>query len=153
MTKPNATCLICKKSFYAKPYLFKMGCGKYCSQKCYWIDKKGKIMKNKGRPLSPEHRAKLSGPNANNWQGGISTQNEIERKRVEYRIWRIAVFTRDDYTCQICGQKGGHLHTDHIKPFSKYPELRYAIDNGRTLCVSCHLRTETYGGRMLRYGT
>ena len=34
---------------------------------------------------------------------------------------------------------------DHVKPWALYPELRYDLDNGRTLCVPCHKKTETYG--------
>jgi 5-methylcytosine-specific restriction endonuclease McrA len=82
-----------------------------------------------------------------NWQGGITPINEAIRKTTEYRMWRVSVFKRDDYTCQICGKRGGRLHADHIKPFSLYPELRLAIDNGRTLCVECHSKTDTYGGK------
>lgn len=140
-------CKICDKEFLAKPYLVRLNYANYCSRQCYWIGKRGKIMRNKGRPLTEEHRLKLSGENANNWQGGISSKNEIERKKVEYRLWRIAVFTRDNYTCQKCGKKGD-MHAHHIKSFSQYSELRYAIDNGQTLCTTCHLLTENYGGRI-----
>lgn len=146
----SKNCLICKKQFkIEKPYRLKVAI--YCSRTCYWIGKRGKIMKNKGRPLSLEHRLKLSGENANNWQGGISTKNEIARKRIEYKLWRIAVFMRDNYICQMCNQKGGKLEADHIKPFAYFPELRYAIDNGRTLCINCHRQTDTWGGRAFKY--
>lgn len=87
-----------------------------------------------------------------NWQGGISTENNRIRTSREMKIWRKAVFERDDYTCQICGNRSGKdnpviIHADHIKPFAHYPELRFAIDNGRTLCIDCHKATDTYAGR------
>lgn len=48
---------------------------------------------------------------------------------------------------QWCFQKGGNLNADHIKPFSQFPELRFAINNGRTLCIDCHRKTETWGAK------
>jgi hypothetical protein len=89
----------------------------------------------------------FSGENNPNWKGGITSENDKLRKTRDYVIWRTAVFIRDDYTCQECGERGVTLHAHHVKPFSKYPELRFAIDNGKTLCVECHRQTETWGGR------
>jgi len=90
------------------------------------------------------------GDKAWNWKGGISRVNKTERQYImslaEYRLWRKAVFERDNYTCVWCGRRGVELNADHIKPWCDYPELRFAIDNGRTLCVECHRKTETYGG-------
>lgn len=74
---------------------------------------------------------------------------------LEYKLWRKAVFKRDNYTCIWCGIKGsepkGFLNADHIKPFSLYPELRFELSNGRTLCVPCHKKTDTYKGKILKY--
>jgi len=85
------------------------------------------------------------GKNNHQWKGGVTPLYEQIRKSKEYKLWRIAVFERDKYTCIWCGERGGKLHADHIKPFALYPKLRLAIDNGRTLCVSCHKTTDTYG--------
>lgn len=103
--------------------------------------------------LSAEHRRKLSEANKGSksylWKGGITPINQKIRKSVEYKLWREAVFKRDKYTCIWCGAKSKKgkkviLNSDHIKPFAYFPELRFAIDNGRTLCRECHKTTETY---------
>jgi len=102
----------------------------------YWEGKK--------RPEMIGNKIALLGKG--NWQGGITPINLKIRNSKEYAEWRTAVFERDDYTCQDCGQRGGILNADHIKPFAKFPELRMDIDNGRTLCKPCHLKTPTWGG-------
>jgi len=86
-----------------------------------------------------------------NWKGGITNPNEAIRKSAEYKNWRRSVFNRDGFKCTECGIKGGYLHADHIKPFALFAELRFDVNNGRTLCKSCHEKTETYGGKMLKY--
>jgi hypothetical protein len=58
----------------------------------------------------------------------------------EYMKWRGAVLLRDNYTCSQCGQVGGSLHAHHIKEWAKYPEERYNVENGQTLCKECHCR-------------
>ena len=57
---------------------------------------------------------------------------------------RLEILQRDNFTCIWCGEHGGKLNADHIKPFAQYPELRFAIDNGRTLCLPCHKTTDSY---------
>lgn len=101
--------------------------------------------KHKGKKFTPEQRAKLCGKNHPNWKGGLTSLTRKIRNSLEYKLWRKAVLQRDDYSCIWCGRTI-NLHVDHIKPFALYPELRFAIDNGRTLCFDCHKTTPTYGG-------
>ena len=59
--------------------------------------------------------------------------------------WRNQVFTRDDYTCQECGKRGGDLNAHHLLPFRDYPDSQFSLNpkNGITLCLNCH--RETFG--------
>lgn len=106
----------------------------------------------KGKKHSIETRKKMSeshkGDKSYLWKGGITPLNLAIRASIEYKLWRESVFKRDNYTCTFCGDsKGGNLNADHIKPFAFYPELRFELSNGRTLCIECHKKTETFGNR------
>ena len=61
-----------------------------------------------------------------------------DRNSAEYRGWRDAVFKRDMYACQRCGKIGVRLNAHHIKPWAKFADLRFDVDNGITLCEGCH---------------
>lgn len=107
---------------------------------------------HKGKKRSDEHQQKLNetqrGEKSHFWKGGITPIHKLIRESQKYKLWREAVFKRDNYQCIWGGKEhGSNLHADHIKPFSLFPELRFAVDNGRTLCESCHKTTETYGGK------
>ncbi len=106
-----------------------------------------------GRSPSVETRRKIStslkGDKAPNWKGGITSINSTLRGCVEYKIWRKSVFERDNYACIWCGSnKSGTLNADHIKPFADFPELRFDVENGRTLCIDCHKKTDTFGWKL-----
>jgi NUMOD3 motif/HNH endonuclease len=108
-----------------------------------------------GKHHSIETRKKMSdvkkGSKSPLWKGGITSVNKAIRTSLEYRLWREAVFLRDNWTCQWCLVRGGKLNADHIKPFAYFPELRFAIDNGRTLCEKCHSKTDTYKYKAKKY--
>jgi len=108
---------------------------------------------NQGNKIfTTEHKQKISiakkgthvGEKHPNWKGGVTPKMRLLRHSIEYRLWRESVFARDHWNCQNCG-KISNLHAHHIKSFTYYPELRFAIDNGLTLCRECH--RETYPGR------
>jgi len=87
------------------------------------------------------------------WKGGVTSVNEKIRKSAKYVNWRNEVFARDNHTCVLCNKRGGDHHADHIKPFAYFPELRFELTNGRTLCVECHRKTDTYGEKCKNYDT
>lgn len=51
--------------------------------------------------------------------------------------WAHAVKSRDFFTCDICGGKG-ELHSHHLNAYNLFPDERYDISNGVTLCVEHH---------------
>lgn len=69
------------------------------------------------------------------------------RNTKEYQEWRAAVFRRDNYTCQICGQRGGTLNAHHIKRYRLCVAGRTDVSNGITLCQSCHREVHRREGR------
>ncbi len=114
-----------------------------------WIDAhKLKTSGENNSSKRPEVREKMrllkSGSKSPFWKGGISKENYRLRRTAKYAQWRTAVFARDDYTCRACRKRGGKLHAHHIKSFESYPELRFEVSNGDTLCIPCHKQTDSY---------
>jgi len=97
-----------------------------------------KISKNNARIWLGKKRPELSGDKHPNWKGGITPINESIRNSRDYKEWQKLVIKKDLYICLHCGEVDSRLEADHIKPFSVYPELRFDINNGQTLCKVCH---------------
>lgn len=82
-----------------------------------------------------EPRSTPTGKDSPQWTGGGTKFYKTKSGEA----WRKAVFQRDEYTCQDCGDvTGGNLNAHHIKQREKYPDLELMVWNGVTLCRSCH---------------
>jgi len=110
------------------------------------------------KKISEFNKGRYSGKNNHFWKGGVTPKHRRLRSSVEYKQWRETVLERDNWHCQFCGIRQGWnkslkqqtiLDVDHIKPFCSYPELRFDIDNGRTLCRDCHKKTPTWGRKAM----
>lgn len=173
-------CLICNKAFPYRETLKIRGdskrgiawvgakyCYKECNKKALIERNKSWVMPMKFRKLAGERGKKwFSGPRSEEeryarkvrnlgekshfWKGGVTEKNKIIRVSLEYRLWREAVFKRDYFTCVECKVRGGKLNAHHVKPFAFFPELRFAIDNGVTLCFECHKKTDSWGRPKLK---
>lgn len=91
-----------------------------------------------GPEVIKQMRVRWTGENNPKWKGGITPEAKRIRRSIEYRLWRDAVFSRDNWTCQECGERGGRIHAHHILGFADAPTLRTAIDNGITFCGEHH---------------
>lgn len=167
--KVALTCKHCNKVFEVQPYAAKTGRKKFCSKICFFKGRELKCLFQAGhvdlvppekRGHSEETRKKISekqrattktGPEHPNWRGGLRSERKQAMAKYQYRDWRKFVFSRDNWTCQICNVRGGYLEADHIKPWCLFPNLRYDVSNGRTVCKPCHKKLDTYGTKALSY--
>jgi 5-methylcytosine-specific restriction endonuclease McrA len=127
---------------------------KFCSMRCRQIGrwKRGEMTWWKqamSASHTPEANKKKSHPGVLHPRYITDRTLLKHRHRYEHSEWRSAVFSRDNYTCQECGIRGKRMCADHIKPWCRFPEFRFDIANGRTLCESCHRQTPTYGAKAL----
>lgn len=131
-------CVICGNEYYRSPSQIKWRGSSCCSQKC-----RAKRVSQVLTGIKRLPKQILRGEKSPAWRGGKSSIYHRMRNSKEFKAWRKAVFGRDNYTCQDCGIRSAKgvkvdLHPHHIKSFTHFDELRFDVDNGITLCLSCH---------------
>jgi transcription elongation factor Elf1 len=104
--------------------------------------RKGKPSPMKGKTHTEATKVaiskKLRGEKNHTWKGGVTPENNIIRQSVNVKLWKLAVYERDFFTCRKCNQVGGKLQAHHIQNFSDFEELRCEVSNGITFCKKCH---------------
>jgi hypothetical protein len=119
---------------------------------------KGETSWNKGIPCSEEAKRKQSLAMVGRTSPKLGqVQSLTNRSNSTYDNWRWKVLTRDNRTCRHCDiteeqlaqlprvskySSNHKLECHHIKPWDEYPELRFDVNNGLTLCGSCHSKEE-----------
>ena len=125
--KIRKICIFCNKEFYVNKY--RENTAEFCSKSC----------------AARWH----TGNKAHNWKGGIDLENKRARQSLEYEVWRLEVYRKDGFRCRLCGNKDIVAH--HLKLFSEFPELRFSVNNGITLCRSCHKKVHSEIGIKTRF--
>ena len=59
-----------------------------------------------------------------------------KQRGLKYSVWAARVKERDG-KCVHCGSSN-KLHAHHLKGWDEFPDLRYDLTNGISLCSSCH---------------
>jgi hypothetical protein len=82
---------------------------------------------------------KISGANSHLYKSELTESDRIKRRnQAEIRDWRKKVFIRDNYTCDICKERGGSLVAHHIEDWANNQDKRFDVENGITLCEGHH---------------
>jgi hypothetical protein len=150
--KKELTEKVCKGC--QKVFSFRYGNKQFCNRKCHglWMS----------RELSRDNSPNWKGGNQKCLECGIelsSRNNKLilckkcvgkmrrgcqydglpRRNDWEYKRWRMKVFKRDLFKCRIDnGKCSGKIVAHHILGWSFFPELRYEVNNGITLCQTHH---------------
>ena len=121
-------CLSCGKDFPTRGK--RRQTGKFCTQSC-------------------KAKWTFTGEKNVNWKGGIPREKRDQLP--EYRSWREKVYRRDKWQCKICGYTGKQLVAHHIRTYKVFPELRFNIENGITLCRACHCKLHTIHKKVIDF--
>lgn len=99
---------------------------------------RGRVFSDEFRKsVSAAKKGKQTGEANPNWRGGLINPNQRLRVSHDSKEWSKAVRERDGHKCVECGAVG-RLHAHHVRPWKHHPELRFDVDNGKTLCPPCH---------------
>jgi hypothetical protein len=162
-------CVICNSTFYSAKCRILARC---CSKKCAWKSsgnlKRGVQGKNKGKHWKikdtsnmnkdkigkPSHLLGKTREKSHSW---IKDRTKLKTDRqkmydTQYKYWMLEVKKRDKWKCRIKDNNcKGKLEAHHILGWSTYPELRYNVNNGISLCHYHHPRKRVDEVRLSPY--
>lgn len=83
---------------------------------------------------------KRSGKNHYRYNPNLTKEERLQRDMFngEIKKWRNAIYKRDNYTCGKCGNVGHKLNAHHLNSWNTHESERFDLDNGQTLCKTCH---------------
>ena len=110
--------------------------------------KPGSLPWNKGKKMPM-----ISGENSHHWiPDRTKLAKRQERNDMAYKDWRRQVWLRDNFKCKIANPDClGRIESHHILGWTAYPELRYEVNNGITLCHAHHPRARAEEKRLAPY--
>lgn len=131
----NKNCLKCNKEFRVRLSWARV---KFCSSRCYWDSMKGQTTSENQKMAVRNNR----GEKHYRWMSDRSKlKKKQERNDSAYHEWRKSVRDRDGWQCKMSNSDClGKVVAHHILSWSKFPDLRYEINNGITLCRFHHPR-------------
>jgi len=146
-TGTHKNCAHCGNQFYLRGSSIDRG-RKFCSDSCYRAATAAipliQICARCNVPFAPRrnivqefcsYRCSKLGLNNPQWNGKLKF--DIQRPPLS-RLWRRAVYKRDNYQCQICGENRKKLQCHHLDAYHWCVSRREDVANGVTLCVDCH---------------
>lgn len=84
----------------------------------------------------------------------IAEETRLIRHSTAYKDWRTKVFERDNFICQMCGERNKRLNAHHKQSFRDHEEERMSLENGITVCVDCHKelhKSDKYSKKEVNY--
>lgn len=154
------TCYACRCNFSGRGK-------KYCNLSCSGIAQRGKTVsqdtkrKQKEAKLGTKQSAEVIKKRIShqlgekNWRW-ISDRTEVVGRHnrslhdPDYKRWRMGVYMRDNFKCRIPSQEcKGRIEAHHILTWKDFPDLRYEVNNGITLCHAHHPRRRAEEKRLV----
>lgn len=130
----KCNCDFCGKDIEVKRSIYKIRKNNFCNLKCMGEWKSINEVGEKNRNYNPN----------------LTDEDRKYYRKADRGLKKFikGVYERDRYTCQCCGKVGGKLNAHHLNGYHWDKGNRINIDNGVTLCASCHKDFhKTYGNK------
>jgi len=162
-TMETKNCLFCSNLFTIPVWRKAKTCSYKCSNNLPKSRMKGKKQTEYTKiKISDSHkgiipinilRGDFTGANHPSWiKDRTKIKKQDERNNPNDKQWKYAVYKRDNFKCKIADKNcKGRIEAHHILSWRDYPELRFNINNGITLCLAHHPRKRAEEKRLSPY--